>query len=641
MQFTKTRIFILSLILTLLWLIFLPSVSTFFKVNDWTSLILFTPIIILSLGVAVRRGYLLGNVFFEAAALTIVIEAGSKLMFAFILKSFGLESFIYLSIPLSIAASFILAVWITNKSTKKIQIVTNHQKYRFPIRFLLACLVTGLATSGFLTLDLILVKHFFTPKQAGEYALLSLIGKMIFFFGTILNGLIITFVSRDMGQNKNPNKVFYKILGGSILLTIFSYLVVGLLGSFFVPLLLGDKSLPILPYLKLYSLSMVFFTLSTTFITYHLSRQQFSFSWLTLSTAVLLILGIFFNHHDFFEISKVMFLVSSTYFGLTVLLHLTFRFKESPIRDPYSIINRKTKELLSVSICVPAYNEESNMRDILVALINQKTRRIFINKIIIICSGCTDDTEQIVRKYSDLDKRVVLLTEKIRRGKSAAINEFLKIVDDPVVVVESADTIPHRNTIENLCRPFLIDKSIGMTGGAPMPVNDPDTFLGYIIHTWWWFHRNIPRFGEIVAFRNIIGQISSDTAVDEAFIQARIIQKKYKAVHIDTAVVRNKGPETVRDLLKQRRRIFNGHARLFIDQKVKINNMTSSSFKLLLFKLELKNLKHLVWLLGGISIEVYARFLGFYDGTLKKVNPFIWDTATSTKNLSISHKIKK
>ena len=22
-------------------------------------------------------------------------------------------------------------------------------------------------------------------------------------------------------------------------------------------------------------------------------------------------------------------------------------------------------------------------------------------------------------------------------------------------------------------------------------------FLGFIIHTWWWFHRNIPRFGEI------------------------------------------------------------------------------------------------------------------------------------------------
>jgi len=26
-----------------------------------------------------------------------------------------------------------------------------------------------------------------------------------------------------------------------------------------------------------------------------------------------------------------------------------------------------------------------------------------------------------------------------------------------------------------------------MTGGAPIPVNDPHTFLGFIVHTWWWF----------------------------------------------------------------------------------------------------------------------------------------------------------
>ena len=62
------------------------------------------------------------------------------------------------------------------------------------------------------------------------------------------------------------------------------------------------------------------------------------------------------------------------------------------------------------------------------------------------------------------------------------------------------------DTIEKLCEPFLRDEKIGLTGGAPIPVNDPNTFLGYIIHAWWWFHRNIPRFGEIIAYRNILSQ---------------------------------------------------------------------------------------------------------------------------------------
>jgi hypothetical protein len=73
---------------------------------------------------------------------------------------------------------------------------------------------------------------------------------------------------------------------------------------------------------------------------------------------------------------------------------------------------------------------------------------------------------------------------------------------------------------------------------------------------------------------------------------------------------------------------------------VKIDNMTMSSLKLLLFKYEIQGLKQLLWLIGGILIEVYAQFLGAYDQRIKRMNPHIWDTATSTKNLNSEVKIK-
>jgi hypothetical protein len=61
--------------------------------------------------------------------------------------------------------------------------------------------------------------------------------------------------------------------------------------------------------------------------------------------------------------------------------------------------------------------------------------------------------------------------------------------------------------------------------------------------------------------------------------------------------------------------------------------MTKSSLKLLLFKYKIKNFKELTWLFGGILIEIYAQVLGWYDMKVSKKNPFIWDTAKSTKNL--------
>ncbi len=291
------------------------------------------------------------------------------------------------------------------------------------------------------------------------------------------------------------------------------------------------------------------------------------------------------------------------------------------------------KNQLSVSICIPAFNEERNIEVLLKNLLLQKTHHIKINKIIVVSSASTDNTDQKVLEFAKKDPRIKLLVQKKREGKAAAINTFLKEVNDEVVVIQSADTIPTPDTIENLCVPFLANPKIGMTGGAPHPVNDPRTFLGFVIHSWWWFHRNIPRFGEIIAYRNLLERISSTTAVDEAYIQAKIVQLGYSVVHIDTAIVYNKGPEHVRDLIKQRRRVFNGHARLQAREHVKIDNMTKSSLNLLLFKYKLKSIDELIWFIGGILIEMYARMLGYYDMKFQNKNPFIWDIARSTKQV--------
>jgi len=66
-----------------------------------------------------------------------------------------------------------------------------------------------LAITAFLTFDMLLVKIFLSPTAAGEYALLSLVGKMIYFVGALFSQFITPMVSKEEGAGRDSEPVFY------------------------------------------------------------------------------------------------------------------------------------------------------------------------------------------------------------------------------------------------------------------------------------------------------------------------------------------------------------------------------------------------------------------------------------------------
>ncbi len=295
----------------------------------------------------------------------------------------------------------------------------------------------------------------------------------------------------------------------------------------------------------------------------------------------------------------------------------------------------KYKTNLKVSVGVFVYNEEKNISNILDALLKQKLNRIEISEIIVVSSGSTDKTNSIVKSFSEKNRRIKLLIQKTRQGKASAINLFLKNAKCSIVVVESGDTIPERDCIENLCRPFLESKKLGLTGARAIPTNNKDSFLGYVIHYWWWVHNELPRFGEMIAFRKDLSpQISKTTAVDEAYIEALISSKGYEKKQISEAVVRNHGAEKLKDLIKQRKRVYIGHRHLEREKTYVVESFNFSRIFFLTLKyiLKEKSVKGFFYLIGGALIEVYSRILGMIELNQGK-NPYVWDTAESTKKV--------
>jgi len=68
----------------------------------------------------------------------------------------------------------------------------------------------------------------------------------------------------------------------------------------------------------------------------------------------------------------------------------------------------------------------------------------------------------------------------------------------------------------------------------------------------------------------------TNSAVDEISIQALITQLGYKLIYEPGCVVYNKGPLTVRDFLKQRRRIYAGHLKVRTQQNYEASTMKVS-----------------------------------------------------------------
>jgi hypothetical protein len=143
---------------------------------------------------------------------------------------------------------------------------------------------------------------------------------------------------------------------------------------------------------------------------------------------------------------------------------------------------------------------------------------------------------------------------------------------------------------------------------------------------------DIPRLGEMIAFRRVLDEIPPDVAMDEAFVEALIIRRGMQVRYAPEAVVYNMGPETVGDFVKQRRRNYAGHLYL----KDKYDYQVSSLQNRRVVRIALEEVWGAIRLVGTLGIlavlEVYSRILGAWDYRVKKRKHVVWDMAWTTKD---------
>ena len=277
-----------------------------------------------------------------------------------------------------------------------------------------------------------------------------------------------------------------------------------------------------------------------------------------------------------------------------------------------------------------AYNEEKNIGHLLKTLLNQKLN--FVKEIMVVNDGSTDKTADIVKQFTK-NSKIHLINLKKRGGKVRAINEFLKNVKSEVIVLESADTIPRKNAIKNILKEFK-DPKTGMAGACIMPLNKENGFANFFGNFIYKLHHEIalknPKFGELIAFRNVIKKMPI-TAVDEECLAMLIKKEGYKLKYCPKAIVYNKQPTNIKDIIKQRRRIHVGHMDL---KRQKYDVSTFKIRNVLIALIKNFQIKQAHRIILASFLELYTRILAYYDYMIKKQNHYKWEVAESTKNLT-------
>lgn len=289
----------------------------------------------------------------------------------------------------------------------------------------------------------------------------------------------------------------------------------------------------------------------------------------------------------------------------------------------------------SVGIC--AVNEERNIGYLLNILLKQER---YIKEIIVVCDGSSDKTPDIVRniilnKHSKVIIKLIL--NKIRLGKSAAVNLFLKNATSEILILESADTYPAPNSIKKMLACFK-DKKVGIVASRQIPQISSKGFIGFLGNFITnYLHHEIsstkPKFGELVAFRKVFNKIPL-TSVDEEYIAMIIKEKGYKSTYEPNAVAYNKPPHSLIDFIIQRRRINVGHLELKLKFKYTASTLpVSNILKHTLFYIK-KEPSKMPYIFLAILVEFFARSLAITDLFIFKKKHHKWNITKTTKDIA-------
>jgi O-antigen/teichoic acid export membrane protein len=266
-----------------------------------------TPWIVILLGMSiafyvplgVKRGGLQGTCAFGRLSANFILEAGVRLVGAMVLVRLG---FGVLGAVAAIAASVVIAYLFPLRN--RLLEAEPHESIPASFGEGMQVIVFFVGQVLINNVDILLVKHFFLPQDAGLYAAVALVGRVLYFATwSVVSAMY------PISAGTKPREESRSVLVVPLLFVLFIgvgfILLLGLVPGFVIKSLFGADFWQARWLLSLYAAATGVYTLSVVLLAYEMSRKIAKTGWLQLVFSGLVVAGIYLFHDSLQQVIVV------------------------------------------------------------------------------------------------------------------------------------------------------------------------------------------------------------------------------------------------------------------------------------------------------------------------------------------------
>jgi O-antigen/teichoic acid export membrane protein len=281
-----------------------------------------------------RRGYDQGSYRFHRLAMSLVIEGAVRLggSYGLVAAGYGVQGVVAAN-AVAMAVSYFAM-------TQRLPTPTPN-----PVRFWDGTREIGQALlfySGQMIInncDLVVVKHIFPAREAGLYAAVGLVGRVIFVLSAAVVNSTFPIVAGTRAEERKDLRLIatplFLVLGIGSLVALAMWIAppslwTTLLGPGFQ--IAGKYDVPYLS--ALYALKTVVYSISAVVITFEMAHKIANTSWIQLFFSGMLIAGIYQFHSSLHQVILVQLAVLSVLFVVVAITFLIDALAASKILEP-------------------------------------------------------------------------------------------------------------------------------------------------------------------------------------------------------------------------------------------------------------------------------------------------------------------
>lgn len=308
------------------------------------------------------------------------------------------------------------------------------------------------------------------------------------------------------------------------------------------------------------------------------------------------------------------------------------------IKEFYMVSTKKK----SVTIGIPAHNEERNIAQLLQSILSQKGSSFAIDQIIVNCDGCTDKTSHIVNQIAQIHPIISCLDDGDHLGQPTRLNQLYRLSTSDIFITFDADTkLGNAYVVENLVNKFTSVR-VGLVAGT-IKTFAQKSIIGKALNTYesfWSTLTNSINSGDSVhqmigpisaASRAFINQvvIPKDLVASDHFLYFKSKELKYQFKVASDAYVYIKAPSTYQDFVKQTSRFHNSLTGIHEYFGNWVNEYYKIPFRNKLIAYALTGIKSPIYLSIALMLQLFQRIANYQ--LVGKKTSGVWSQVSSSK----------